>query len=65
VNPLSDALHVGSVVRVLSFHRTDAVGHITQLQANGIVVVRLEGWQADGYHLDVAVHVSNLLAVRS
>jgi hypothetical protein len=60
---LSEPLTVGQQVRVLTMSRTDAIGRIVRLGANGVAVVRLENWKADGYYQDVAEHTDNLEAL--
>jgi hypothetical protein len=57
-------LSVGQKVRVLTMCRTDAIGRIVRLGANGVAVVRLDHWRADGYYMDVAEHTDNLEAAK-
>lgn len=48
-------LQLGSIVRIVTMARTDAIGVVTRFAPNARIVVRLPSWQADGYGLDVAV----------
>lgn len=49
-----ETFKVGDQVRIKSMARTDAIGFIREIKNDEFAIVRLEAWQADGYHLDVA-----------
>lgn len=56
-------LEVGTIVRITSMARTDAIGEVIDVR-EGRYIVRLRNWQADGYHLDVACRAEELRRVR-
>lgn len=57
-------LRVGTTVQITSMARTDAIGRVIEITQHGVYIVRLENWQADGYHLDVACRIDELRRVR-
>jgi hypothetical protein len=53
---------VGRLVLLTAMARCDAIGKIIERRDHG-VTVRLEGWQADGYHLDVTARFDQIRPV--
>lgn len=42
-------MKVGTVVKVTTMARSDAIGRVVEITGGGVYIVRLENWQADGY----------------